>query len=132
LEEFKRRGEISVGGDMELSRRSIRRGETYRTIEGNATVDTENNLRVHGKRKPMYVGRDEFSDNPFVYQPRGRNEPEAKSYDRLAGEVTEYRLNDTELMELRETLEKQWRPRELRDSSVIPRRNMPISGKSLV
>jgi hypothetical protein len=80
----------------------------------------------------MFVGRDEFSENPFVYQPRGRNKVEPKSYDRLASEVTEYRLSEMELLELRDTLEKQWRPRELRDSSVIPRRNMPISGKSLV
>jgi hypothetical protein len=80
----------------------------------------------------MFVGRDEFSENPFVYHPRGRNEPEPKSYDHLASEVEEYRLSDVELRELRETLEKQWRPRELRVLGDIPRRKKPIGGKSLV
>jgi hypothetical protein len=48
-------------------------------------------IRFNGKRKPMYVGRDEFSEKPFNYRPRDRmkKKPIIKW-----GEVTVRKISD--------------------------------------
>jgi len=47
-------------GDEKVERALYKRDERYDSI------------RTNGRRKPMYVGRDEFSERPFDYRPRGR------------------------------------------------------------
>jgi hypothetical protein len=114
MSEFMRRGELSIGGINELERKATW-SSSYLDYNGNETKVVDNVWRLNGKRKPMYVGRDEFdADKPFIYQPKGRNDREPKNYDHLAGEVIEYTLSKEEYFAMRIRLEKAFIPRKYR------------------
>jgi len=58
----------------ELAHRSERHAEDKRIDVISYKQDEEfDGIRFDGRRKPKYVGRDEFSSKPFNYRPKGRN-----------------------------------------------------------
>ncbi|MFE4430834.1 hypothetical protein ACFRH9_28330 [Peribacillus butanolivorans] len=57
--------------ERKIDRQAYKKDENYEA--GPDASPMANFVRFEGRRKPMYVGRDEFSQKPFNYCPRGRN-----------------------------------------------------------
>jgi hypothetical protein len=77
----------------ELSNRSEQVAEEKKIDAVAYRQDEEfDQIRFNGKRKPKYVGRDEFSEKPFDYRPTGR--PDKKEMAREPGAVIIRKLSD--------------------------------------
>jgi hypothetical protein len=77
----------------ELSNRSEQVAEEKKIDAAAYRQDEEfDQVRFNGKRKPKYVGRDEFSEKPFNYRPLGR--PDKKKIAQEPGPVIVRKMSD--------------------------------------
>lgn len=83
MNELSTRSESSYDEDK-LDRQAFKHAEDYAE------------WRLEGKRKPKFVGRDEFDDKkPFNYRPKGRNKPQNEAdWTQKNGEVVVRKLSD--------------------------------------